>query len=44
MEFVILALVVFIIVRNFRNDKSEGRSPVGGGGKGGGDNPKQHLK
>ena len=42
MEYVLLVLVLFIIVRNFRNDRAKGRSPLGGGGGGGGSGRQTH--
>ena len=41
-EILILVAVLFIIVRNFRNDKAKGRSPLGGGGGGGGSGRQTH--
>ena len=35
MEYVIVFLVLIVIIRNLRKDKSDGRDPLGGGGGGG---------
>lgn len=43
-EVILLVAVLFIIVRNFRKDRSDGRDPLGGGGPGPGTDPKRRLK
>jgi hypothetical protein len=43
MQVVIVVGVLFLIVRNLVKDKSDGRNPIGGGGKRGND-PKMPRK
>jgi len=43
-EIIIVVGVLFLIVRNLRKDKSDGRTITGAPGGGGGGGPKVHQK